>query len=112
MLWEGPYNPKGWGGPAVEQVQGGGQISIPSALGPHASFSPAWQDMERFQARSQELEQKLLSKEQELEQLIQKQQQVCLCRGLGAPGSSLHPPPALAHLPCYSLKDLGLFVCF
>uniref|UniRef100_A0A8C9M9I9 Calcium release activated channel regulator 2A n=1 Tax=Panthera tigris altaica TaxID=74533 RepID=A0A8C9M9I9_PANTA len=33
-------------------------------------------DMERFQARSQELEQKLLSKEQELEQLIQKQQQL------------------------------------
>ncbi|VFV18529.1 ef-hand calcium-binding [Lynx pardinus] len=33
-------------------------------------------DMERFQARSQELEHKLLSKEQELEQLIQKQQQL------------------------------------
>ncbi|XP_055250403.1 EF-hand calcium-binding domain-containing protein 4B isoform X1 [Moschus berezovskii] len=33
-------------------------------------------DTERFQARSQELEQKLLSKEQELEQLVQKQKRL------------------------------------
>lgn len=36
----------------------------------------AWQDTGRFQARSQELEQKLVSKEQELEQLAHRQKQV------------------------------------
>lgn len=66
--------------------------------------------MERFQARSQELEQKLLSKEQELEQLVQKQKQVCLCLGPGAPGSfSLHPLPAPALFPRIHL-GFG-FVC-
>ncbi|OWK03613.1 hypothetical protein Celaphus_00013878 [Cervus elaphus hippelaphus] len=33
-------------------------------------------DTERFRARSQELERKLLSKEQELEQLVQKQKRL------------------------------------
>ena len=65
-------------GPAVEQVQGGKKVSILGAFGPHVSPFLAWQDTERFQARSRELEQKLVSKEQELEQLIQKQRRVCL----------------------------------
>lgn len=76
------------------------------------SFFPTWQDTERFQAHSQELEQKLLSKEQELEQLIQKQKRVRLCHGLGAPGPSLHLLLTLAHFPRCSLEDLGLFICF
>lgn len=89
-----------------------GKISTSQVhIGPHMSFFPAWQDTERFQAHSQELEKKLLSKEQELEQLIQKQKRVCFHCDLKAPGSSLHPLLALAHFPCYSLKDLGLFVC-
>lgn len=67
----------------------------------------AWQDTERFQARSQELEQKLLSKERELEQLVQKQKWVgsCLCPhplGLTAPSAV-----ARAHCPCHSFKDMS-----
>lgn len=43
---------------------------------PLSSSSLAWQDTERFQARSRELERKLSAKEQELERLNQKQRRV------------------------------------
>lgn len=62
--------------PAVKQVQGGESSLHPGAFGPHVSLFLVWQDTERFRARSQELERKLLSKEQELEQLVQKQKRV------------------------------------
>uniref|UniRef100_G3THL7 EF-hand domain-containing protein n=1 Tax=Loxodonta africana TaxID=9785 RepID=G3THL7_LOXAF len=64
-------------------------------------------DTERFQTLSQELEQQLLSKEQELEQLIQKQKRVCFCQ---CPQSTwliiLSFSLALAYFPCHSLTDL------
>lgn len=43
------------------------------------SSSLVWQDTERFQARSRELEKKLSAKEQELERLNQKQRRVGYC---------------------------------
>lgn len=80
----------------------------PRCIWAHVSFFPTWQDTERFQAHSQELEQKLLSKEQELEQLIQKQKRVRLCRGLGAPG----PSSAAESCPLSPLFTGGFgFVC-
>lgn len=62
-------------GPAVGQVQGGNNVFIQVISASHALFL-AWQDTERFQARSQKLEHRLLSKERELEQLLQKQKRV------------------------------------
>ena len=92
---------RGWMGPVADQVPGGDKIPILGACGPHVSSCPAWQDTERFQARSQELEQKLFLKEQELEQLIQKQKRVGFCPR--PQGTAL----ALAYFSCHSLKDFS-----
>lgn len=98
---EGPKVQKGGWGLLLSRFKVGKKITIPGAFRPHTSPCLAWQDTERFQARSQELEQKLLSKERELEQLIQKQKRVgsCLCPhrpGLTAPSAVAH-----AHFPCH-----------
>lgn len=89
---------KRMGGPSCQAV--GKKISIPGDLGLTCPSSP-WQDTERFQARSQELEQKLFSKEQELEQLVQKQQRVCfpVSSACLARHSVLSPSSCLLHLP-------------
>ena len=84
--------------PAIEQVQGGEKKNLrPGASGSHVSFFLAWQDTKRLQVCSQELEQRLFSKEQELEQLIQKQRRVCSCPCPRSTCFSLHP--LLWHLP-------------
>lgn len=100
-----PQSPPGWAGPAVEQVQGGKMSPSQVHLG--LTCPSLWQDTERFQARSQELEQKLLSKEQELEQLAQKQKRVCCV--LRCPALTASSSLALAHFPCHSVKDFSLF---
>lgn len=88
-----PQSPPGWAGPADEQVQGGKQSSSQVHL--CLPCPSLWQDTERFQARSQELEEKLLSKEQELEQLAQKQKRVCCV--LRSPALTASSFLALAH---------------
>lgn len=98
MVWGRPQSPHGWGALLLSRFSGE-KISLPGALKPHVSLPLAWQDTERFQARSQELEHKLVSKEQELEQLVLKQKQVgCVLRHLALTAAS---SLALAHFPCH-----------
>lgn len=94
--------PKGPVGPAVGQVQGGNKIFIQVISASHALFL-AWQDTERFQARSQKLEHRLLSKERELEQLIQKQKRVSFhqCPQMPGPRCVLF---GFTHFPCLALR--------
>ena len=91
--------------PAVEQVQGGESNLHPGAFGPHVSLSLVWQDTERFRARSQELERKLLLKEQELEQLVQKQKRVSFPpHPQRTPLSNLPSPLFLPTFPALRLR--------
>lgn len=95
--------------PLLSRFMGGGKNSIQVPLGLTCPSFLVWQDTERFRARSQELERKLLSKEQELEQLVQKQKGKLSSASSEDPTPSTLSSPFLTHFPPALYQGLNFF---